>query len=415
MAITIKNAPATYTSAHGDIVFVVYEATKATDPTTYPDYHYICDVYIASTQVASLKAYPHPTNKMGIFSVGNIIRSYVAAIFNPTANVLKAQELGLDEFRVAATMKFGEEYEVSGVMTLTSNVTVDSARVYYNHYNGRLLGSTTNLGNVADAPATNRTIGVTTAPPSFGYPVYTGNKNNFVPFFNTTTDAVNVLVESFYKNGTAIASDTFTVTPAAANDLLILNLSPTALNTLTPNLIPLNTTAYYHVSFLSTNRGVDKLMRFDLVCEPKYEVYTLHFLNAYGGFESRDFTKVSRKVIDTERHEFGKLGYTIDASGVVSYKNANNVYNETRSIYATNYKEKLTLNTDALNDAEYRWLADLILSPMVYVEMYDAGQTYHIPCVITNNNYDFRKRVNDSITNLTINIEYGEQFNSQYR
>lgn len=101
----------------------------------------------------------------------------------------------------------------------------------------------------------------------------------------------------------------------------------------------------------------------------------------------------------------------MNASGEVDYYNSNNVYNETRSVYASQYKEKMTLNTDILTDEEYDWLADLILSPMVFIEM----NSYFIPCVIVRNNYEFKKVINDKLTNLTIDIEFGEQFNAQYR
>jgi hypothetical protein len=40
---------------------------------------------------------------------------------------------------------------------------------------------------------------------------------------------------------------------------------------------------------------------------------------------------------------------------------------------------------------------------------------YFIPISITGNNYEYRKSINDKLTNLTINIEFGDQFNAQYR
>ena len=46
MAIVINNTPVDYSSAHGDLVYTVYESVKANDPTTYPNYKYICDVYV---------------------------------------------------------------------------------------------------------------------------------------------------------------------------------------------------------------------------------------------------------------------------------------------------------------------------------------------------------------------------------
>ena len=44
MAITIQSNPGTYYSAHGNLIWVVYEATKANDPVIYPDYKYVAEI-----------------------------------------------------------------------------------------------------------------------------------------------------------------------------------------------------------------------------------------------------------------------------------------------------------------------------------------------------------------------------------
>lgn len=413
MAITIQHAPGTYYSVHGDILFVVCDIVKASDPDTYPDYRYICDVYVGSEMVARLKAYPKPDNKMGVFNIANIIRNYVGAVFNPVSLVLRAQEMGSEEFNIDATMKFGEEYG----FTLYSNITVDSERKYFNNYNGRLLSQATSLISKVNKPLSLRpyhTV-IDFLPTSAGTPVYTGNKNNFVPFLPNSTDDVTLRIKSYTEGDVLIDSKDATYIPSAANTLQLYNLSPAAINAAFPGLVNPAVASYYTVQFVSDAIAIEDIMRFNLVCEPKYEVFTLHFLNRFGGFESRDFTKVSRKTIDVEKQEFGKLGYVLDSSGIVTTKNENNVLHDTRSVYSTQFKEKMVLNTDILTDDEYTWLGDLILSPMVYIEIVEGGVTYFVPCSIVSNNYEFKKVINDQLTNLTINIEFGDQFNAQYR
>jgi hypothetical protein len=95
----------------------------------------------------------------------------------------------------------------------------------------------------------------------------------------------------------------------------------------------------------------------------------------------------------------------------VHYWNSGNVYNETEYVYATQYSEKMQLNSDLLTDADYIWLYDLMVSPQVYIFI----NGYFIPCVITDNNYEVKKRINDDLTNLTINIEFGKNLNAQFR
>jgi hypothetical protein len=53
--------------------------------------------------------------------------------------------------------------------------------------------------------------------------------------------------------------------------------------------------------------------------------------------------------------------------------------------------------------------SDLILSPMVFIE--DGG--YFFPCVISDSNYEPKKFINDDLTNLTMNVEFGKQLNAQ--
>lgn len=392
MAIVITTNPGSYYSAHGDLIFVVYEATKALDPVTYPDYKYVADVYIGAVLVARIKKVPQPDTKMGIFSLGNVIRDYVSSVFNPAANVIKAQESGTGEFFTTVTIKFGEEYS----FTLYTNLTVDSARIYFNHYNGRMVGQNTLLGNYQNAIVSVR--------PTIT-PVNSSDAFTLIPYFAVSASAFNYLIKAYTDSGNLLATISNSITPAAANNLIILNVSPTVLNTVTAGF--LNAASYYTVQ---ANSGT--IYRLNLTCEAQYDVYTLHFLNRFGGFESRNFTKVSRKVIDIVKTDFGKLPYTIDSSGALTYYNSNRVYNETRSTYASQYKEKMTLNTDILTDNEYTWLGDLIISPLVYLEM--AGG-YFIPVAITQNNYEFKKIINDDLTNLTIDIEFGDQFNAQYR
>lgn len=391
MAISIKTQPGDYYSVHGDLLYVVEEATKAADPVTYPDYRYIADVYVGA-DVHRLKAYPQPDTLMGIFNTGSIIRSYITPVFNPInpTSTFDSQTLDAGDFNVSGVVVFGEEYG----FTLFPATIAGVGKKFFGHYNGRMLGTLTNLAAYYGKIATVRPDRTS---------VYRNSLYNFLPYF-VNTSGITVNIESYTEAGVlqGVVNDTIAKPDGS---MQIFNISPDGINASYPPIIDANT-AYYTVDL-----GTSRRLTIDLVCESKYTVHTLHFLNRFGGFESKDFTKVSRKTIDIEKKDFGKLPYTVDGAGLVSYYNDNNVYNETRSVYSSQYKEKMVLNTDALTDEEYIWLADLVLSPMVYLEM----DGYFIPVIITGTNYEFKKSINDKITNLTINIEFGDQFNAQYR
>jgi hypothetical protein len=311
----------------------------------------------------------------------------VATTFNPVSGAIVAQELADGQFSLSVTMKFGEEYGFTAYFALVT----DSSRTYFNNYNGRLIGATSSLTPFSNKIASNQ--------PSTAN-VLLSNSYYFISYFTTNTVGISYTVTPA-GSGSGFSG---TITPSFSNEMIILNLGPVALNAVHPGTINAATTSY-------TVQVGSQTYTFNLFCEKLYQTYMIHFLNQYGGFESKAFSKVSRKVLEIERQDFGKLPFTVDSSGVVSYKNANGVYNESRSVYSSQYTEKLTLNSDLLTDQEYRWLVDLLLSPMVFIE--DGG--YFFPCVITDSNYEPKKFINDDLTNLTMSVEFGKQLNAQYR
>lgn len=393
MALSILYNPGEYFGTHKDLIFTVLDSVKANNQDLYPNYKYVCDVYIGVVQVARLISVPKPDTKIGVFNIANIVRNYVANNFNPDPTSILAQTLGEGEFYVTTQIKFGEDY---GFTTYT-NILVDEERTYFNHYE---LGS---IIAYADRPITTR---------PYATKVYRNSSFHFVPFMPSDDTQIDLIIRAYSKSGGLLGTSTQSFTPetGSSNVQHLFNLSPTAINAASPGLIS-SAAAYYTVEFNTTNIVNDSVYRFDLVCEAMYTPYTIHFLNKFGGFESKDFTKVSRKNIQIERSSYGKIPYTIGADGIPKYANAGNVYNETKSVVAVQWMEKMTLNSDFITDQEYVWLGELITSPQVYIEI--DGSFF--PVAISGSNYEFRKVINDNLTNLTIDIEFGRQLNSQFR
>jgi hypothetical protein len=401
MAIVINHNPGTYYSAHGQLLFTAYEATKAIDPVTYPNYKYVADVYIGGVLRQRMKADPDPTYFRGKFDIAGAVRYYLATALNPTASVIRSQELGTGEFWVDVQVKFGEE--IDG--TLTTNLTVDSSRRYYNHYNGRLTGgNSTILASYLDKPLTLRPLNTNT--------VELADSFCFIPYFPTDTDTITVTVKKYDSSGTIIATNSsVTYSPAAANNLQQFNVSPVAINGSIGSSFIDSAVKYYTVQFLNPNISDEPIYRFDIGGNGRYTSYTLHFLNRFGGFESYGFRRASRKNIEIERKSFKKLNYSMNSSGVISYANSNNVYSEENSTYASTYREKMKLTSDFVSDDEYLWLSDLILSPIVYLQ----EGAYFVPITINQSNYDFRKRVNDKLTSISLEFELPGTYNAQFR
>jgi hypothetical protein len=399
MALDLLYNPGTYFSAHGDLIFTLLEDTKPFSSSVYPDYKYVCDVYIAGLLEARLKAFPRSTDKIGVFNIGNVVRNYLITNFAPTPSVIHTNEYASGAFYVEVICRFGEEY---GNVTY-SNIIVDSQRTYFNHYNGRLFGTETILTNYLDKVLSRRPYATT---------VKRDASHCFIPFMTTDDTTIELQIRCYNKSlGLIRQSDVNIIpTPGSTDTLQQFNLSPAAINAVVPGTID-SIIDYYTVTFSTTNIVDDSVYRFDIICEPKYDTYALHFMNRFGGFESKEFTKVSRRQINIEKSDYGSSAYAIGSDGIPAYYNDQNVYRETRKNYAGAWKEKMTLNSDLLRDDEYTWLEDLVNAPVVYIEM----EGYFFPATITDNNYEAKKTINDDLTNLTLNIEFGDRFNTQYR
>ena len=79
MSIVLQTEAGNYSSLSNEMIFVAYEATKAPDDVTYPNYQYVCDVYVNSVLIGRLKTRPDPTYKKGIFDVSALLQSYATS------------------------------------------------------------------------------------------------------------------------------------------------------------------------------------------------------------------------------------------------------------------------------------------------------------------------------------------------
>lgn len=380
--------PEAYSSVNSDLVWVCYDANSEDPAKT--NYKYVGELWIDGVKVFTSKVFPRPDTYFGVFNFGTVIREYITAKLSPTSNGILAQEMGEGDFCITVQIKIREEY--SG--TLGAVVLTDSARTFYNHYQTRFTDFTTQgsftytfdfiLGYL-NYPNSTRDLSEIN--------LFFENGRYYIPYFATNTTPFTVTIGSNVK----------TITPTEAKTLSIINISPGAINTDFPGAIT-SSTSSYTVNIAGTVYTVN------VICEPIYKKYMVHFLNKFGGFESMSFHKVSRESVDIERKEWQQLPYRVTDLGAVTLSE-NQVMHEQRSVFASRFKEKLKISTDLLTDADYEWLVQLVVSPLVYLE--DENTLY--PVVITNTNYDFKNYINDRLTNLVIDIEFGNMLKTQFR
>ena len=418
MALVISNFPVNYSSANDDLVCTCLESSLY----TITNFKYICDVYIGGVKVAQLKSFPNPVSHYGVFNIGNVVRNYV----NSNLTYLSASGLRVDKFTnhtILVECKFGYEYGAN--ITQYLNIETRSSR-YSNSYNKRRVFNITTTPTTSykiDQFATNRPASKTNIfLPGSGVP----SAPVLVPFYNGVvypSSPKNLELRVFYfnKNGTSGNSIIINNSNAATDYTMIqFDFSPRAINTLlTITLIDDNTLFYYVAANIETGSGVYSVNspNFYPYCESKYEVFTLIWLNQYGGYDSYQFSKKSKRTYNSEKKSFERIPYMINPSnGKMDYvqmsgSSSSKVFVESQIVYDSKFKESMSLNTDIIDEATYEWLSELIISPCVFLYSNDS----FVPIMIKDSNYDFKKRVNDKVFNLTINVDFQQQMNTQYR
>lgn len=223
----------------------------------------------------------------------------------------------------------------------------------------------------------------------------------------------------------------FTITTYDASDALIdtndtadvdsiliqLNIGPAAINAAFPGMID-DSVAFYTVE---DDNG--HLITVNLnICSKYPSPVHLVFLNRLGGFESAWFRGKNRNSADIDRKTFGSNEYRIQTFAEISEPIAmtlpsegftNNLLPNSRT-YATTKKYKWNLSTHLLTDAEFEWLAELVASPVVYMEKFYDGEAFYIPMRITNTNYEYKRQTNDKLNPLEVELEVLRTFNTQF-
>jgi len=374
---TIKSYPVAYSSVNEQLIWVVYDP-HSIDPTNYPNYKYVAECYVNNNLVATSAKFQDPTNNYGVFDFSAEIREYINASLLNIGNNIVSKIMEIDDFHAIVQIKFKEEYNG----TRGGVIATDSYRYFYNHYNGR-TSELTILASLGNKPLSDRQINIE---------VFQNNNYFFLPYFSESTGNFNVVI-----NGTT----TKTINNLTAHSLTQLNISPVAINNEYTNLI--NSDYTIAVGGKTYNCKV--------ICEPVHTNYPVHFLNKYGGFETFNFYKAHRQTFEIERKNYKQLPYRIDSGSGSMYIKTGNIMNEQITMFGVKFKEKIKVQSNLLNNADWIFLEQLIDSPLIYLQ--DGATLY--PAVISQSNYEVKQIEIDNWNTLELEFELGSTFKTQFR
>tara|TARA_R100000781_G_scaffold92092_1_gene57037 strand:+ start:17906 stop:19336 length:1431 start_codon:yes stop_codon:yes gene_type:complete len=170
------------------------------------------------------------------------------------------------------------------------------------------------------------------------------------------------------------------------------------------------TLAYYTVvAEDAADAEISERYRINILCPnlKGYEPIRLTWLNQWGVWDYYTFNMKSTRSITTNRTSYTQQSGTWNES---TFKIAG--YKGGKKNFRVNSKEKITINTDFVTEAEGVWFKELINSTEVYIlngYSTDVANTitnkYVEPVTVTTSNYITKTIANDKLMQYTIEIE----------
>jgi len=404
MAITINSTPATYPTMHEDLWFVASSTNVGTT-----NFKFVYDVYINNAQVSRNKIYPSPSadGSYGVFNASPMVRAYVTNYFEPSgSSVLVASN---DKIKVDYQVKIGED--LNG--TVTANLASGSYSAY-NYYSPLFGDIFTENGNVPlvlsnyydNLLIENYTDDWLSDRDNSDITIEYGDQF-FITFLKITSGSYSLWVQPTNEDGTlgTAVSGALTFT----GEFNLFNFQAAAINTFYGSTIITENTYGYNV-YISLGAATTRVLRFRQICNPKYRQYNLHFLNRLGGYDTMAFRLVNRRRSEFTRTSYRRNPYQL-SNGEMTNIDTYNKYNETTYNFAIQHYDFYNLTSDWVDDQDYAWLAQLVASSIVYMEVQGA----FFPITIRNTNYQYKYQIADGIFNFDLEVEVGKFLNSQFR
>jgi hypothetical protein len=349
---------------------------------TSADLKYVVDLYVGGAQQVRVKLYPDPSNGIGYFDAGSIIRNTMTYQWlTPNTNVLMCEPNVSGQIAQSYQYRIGEEYSGVTYLNLASgNVTA------YNFVAPTFERKVTDLSVYNGKALSNRPEEINA---KLGENIYIGAK-----------DVSGLVVSTYNYSNVKIADTTYSLGSTKA--FAQLNVGSPALNN--PTAVITSSVKYYTITIGTST------YRVNLECNPKYTSYNLHFMNHLGMFDTAKFDLASRLTMDVQRKSYEKKDYTLGASSV-TYYDANKKYVDSKVNYLNKKDHAYKLTMNAPTDSQFEWLAELIDSPQVYFEL----DGYFYPVSIKNTNFEYSKYVNNRLRVFEVDIDINQTRFSQLR
>ena len=146
-----------------------------------------------------------------------------------------------------------------------------------------------------------------------------------------------------------------------------------------------------------------------------FEPIRITWLNQWGTWDYYTFNMKSTKTISTKGSTYQQLegSWNKSAYRIDSYKGG-------KKAFRVNATEKITMNTDFVNESESEWFEELINSPEVYILKGHQSETpylvlnqYVTPVRLTTSSYTKKTVANDRLMQYTFEVEKAKTLRTQ--
>lgn len=395
MAITIISSPSTWTPAYNEQYFVASGTNTA-----QTNHRFRCTVLCNGTQI-TLPINKRPDNSYVYFNPQRIVESQVSNTWNSAAYQIERANNDVRTVTVGIDEEYGSTPAIyagaSGTYYVWNGAYTSIA------YKSYVYASTTSSLSLTSLTANK---------------IYYGQRYAFLSWHRGFSSAAlyYMWVYGYNSSGTLVQTlkiiNNYNGYSAPTNGKIYANVSPYGLALLKSTapgdvitqtdvsaMIP-TTVAYYDVSF-TTLGGVDSSASFRITVDAfcgKYDKVTLNFLNRLGGYDWFVFNKVQRASSTKKTVDYKKFPFELTSTNNYTY----DLEKGDQLNFTTIITNKMTLNSNWITEAQSTWLLDLFTSPDIKYE--DAnGNVYSVQ--LTDKDYEVKKKVNDKLIMITVNLE----------
>jgi len=157
--------------------------------------------------------------------------------------------------------------------------------------------------------------------------------------------------------------------------------------------------AYYTINiFDNSGDYITKTYRFDIADCSKYSPIQLAWVNALGAWDYYTFELAHTEKLNIQRETFRKPYGNWGAGASYTYSQ----YESGDTIYKIEADKQYTVNSDWLNDSDFEWLQELLMSKEVQFVNENGNFT---PVIITDTDYEFKQDVNNKLNNLQLTFK----------